>query len=411
MKKKTQKILGLFLLLTIVFSSLGMAYPKEYYAFEQETGISPKVQAQMDLQQHALDAYEVLYENLQPKTRSAQVSSYNVVYDEDYGGEYIDGDRLVLLLVGRNKEMEEKYSDLCGNSSYIRFADAQYSLNELNGLKPLADELMLEYGIVSHGVDVRNNRYHIGVIEDDYNILLADKRIADNLDRLSITSERIQTSASLYGGDKITNSSGTSYSVCIGGTYKGKKAFVTAGHGNSVGGSMKRSGLQLGVVKYQRANENPAQTGVSSFGDFAIVEVNGSTYTPTNKVMGETGAGLNVTGVYSSVPVGTTVYKYGSATKYSWGNVTATMVTVRPSINQDRNYRFNNMTQCSMKNKSGTHAVNKGDSGGCVYIKSGSTYKIQGSVSCFNSTSSVYSTMYSSPIYYAMDVGFSPYTK
>ena len=64
-----------------------------------------------------------------------------------------------------------------------------------------------------------------------------------------------------------------------------------------------------------------------------------------------------------------------------------------------------------MKNKSGTHAVNKGDSGGCVYIKSGSTYKIQGSVSCFNSTSSVYSTMYSSPIYYAMDVGFSPYTK
>mgnify|MGYP000058241485 CR=1 FL=1 len=82
---------------------------------------------------------------------------------------------------------------------------------------------------------------------------------------------------------------------------------------------MKRSGLQLGVVKYQRANENPAQTGVSSFGDFAIVEVNGSTYTPTNKVMGETGAGLNVTGVYSSVPVGTTVYKYGSATKYSWG--------------------------------------------------------------------------------------------
>lgn len=387
-----------------------MAYPKEYYAFEQETGISPKVQAQMDLQQHALDAYEVLYENLQPKTRSAQVSAYNVVYDDDYGGEYIDGDRLVLLLVGRNKEMEEKYRDLCGNSSYIRFADAQYSLNELNSLKPLADELMLEYGIVSHGVDVRSNRYHIGVIEDDYDALLADQRIVQNLDLLSITSEKVQTSASLYGGDKITNSSGTSYSVCIGGTYNGKKAILTAGHGNSVGMSITRSGVHVGVIRYKRANEDPVATGVSSFGDFAIVELNGSVYKGTNKVMGETGAGLNITGVYSSVPVGTTVYKYGDATKYSWGNVTATMVTVRPALNADRTYRFNNMTQCRMKNKNGTHAINRGDSGGCVYIKSGSSYKIQGSVSSFDTSNTIYSIMYSSPIYYAMDAGFSPYT-
>ncbi len=409
MKKKTQKILGLLLLLTIVFSSLGMAYPKEYYAFEQETGISPKVQAQMDLQQHALDAYEVLYENLQPKTRSAQVSSYNVVYDEDYGGEYIDGDRLVLLLVGRNKEMEEKYSDLCGNSSYIRFADAQYSLNELNGLKPLADELMLEYGIVSHGVDVRNNRYHIGVIEDDYDTLLADERLSERLDRFSITVEEgaQACASSLYGGDKLRNSNGISFSLCIGGTYEGRDCILTCGHGNEGFPIIYRgsSSTVVGNVVFQRANQSeiPGEP-ILGLGDYAIVQLN-SNFTGTNKVRNATTL-LNIKGVYSSVPVGTTIYKYGATTGYSSGHVTAIAQTVHYQSKRS-DYYVGGLTLSYVTNSSGTAALAEGDSGGCVYIKDGSIYKIHGNVTAqFENTGNMYST----PIYYAQYVGFEPDT-
>ena len=82
--------------------------------------------------------------------------------------------------------------------------------------------------------DVRNNRYHIGVIEDDYDTLLADERLSERLDRFSITVEEgaQACASSLYGGDKLRNSNGISFSLCIGGTYEGRDCILTCGHGN-----------------------------------------------------------------------------------------------------------------------------------------------------------------------------------
>ncbi|MCI8626979.1 MAG: hypothetical protein HFI40_12040 [Lachnospiraceae bacterium] len=58
----------------------------------------------------------------------------------------------------------------------------------------------------------------------------------------------------------------------------------------------------------------------------------------------------------------------------------------------------------------GTNAVETGDSGGCVYTKSGSNYMISGTVSGATVIDgmSIIHVMYSSPIYYAIDQGFTP---
>ena len=57
----------------------------------------------------------------------------------------------------------------------------------------------------------------------------------------------------------------------------------------------------------------------------------------------------------------------------------------------------------TMQNSSGTTAIAPGDSGGPVFVKSGSNYLLHGIVSA---TTSGTNYMYSTPVYYAIDVGF-----
>ena len=57
----------------------------------------------------------------------------------------------------------------------------------------------------------------------------------------------------------------------------------------------------------------------------------------------------------------------------------------------------------------GTDAIAPGDSGGPVYVKSGSNYLLHGIVAVRGepAENEVASLMYSSPIYFAQDVGFT----
>ena len=57
----------------------------------------------------------------------------------------------------------------------------------------------------------------------------------------------------------------------------------------------------------------------------------------------------------------------------------------------------------------GTDAIAGGDSGGPVYVKSGSNYLLHGIVAVRGepAENEVASIMYSSPIYFAQDVGFT----
>ena len=66
------------------------------------------------------------------------------------------------------------------------------------------------------------------------------------------------------------------------------------------------------------------------------------------------------------------------------------------------------LTLSYVTKSSGGNAVYDGDSGGCVYIKDGSTYKIHGNVT--GRWNGSVNHMVSSPIWYAQNVGFVPDT-
>ncbi|WP_339312725.1 trypsin-like serine protease [Paenibacillus sp. FSL M7-0896] len=265
-------------------------------------------------------------------------------------------------------------------------------------------------------MDRKANQFYVSVIEEDYNKLMNEQpqTLQKTTESLPVRIEPgtpNTSTAQLWGGDRITNEdNGAGLSVGIGGTYGGSSAILTAGHSNEKVGFLSTrypyiqySGTRTGQVSYQRANRTNGATGVDSLGDFAMVKLTGSD-TATNKVYGS----VSITGTYSSVPVGTTIYKYGATTGYSWGTVTQASINVIYSDGLFNTYYVNGLYQSLMQNSSGTDAVAGGDSGGPVYMKDGSANKLHGIVTArSNPTSGPAKIMYSTPIYYAEHAGFT----
>lgn len=157
---------------------------------------------------------------------------------------------------------------------------------------------------------------------------------------------------------------------------------------------------RIGQVVFQQANMNSGNSGSSSLGDFAIVKIT-SNDTITNKVW----EGGQITGTYSSVPVGTTLYKYGSKTGYAWGNVTGTALRVTYSGDLFHTYIVDGLYSVALQNSNGTTAIDSGDSGGPVWRTDTGENLLHGIVTAkINDTN----TMYTTPIYYAQNQGFQP---
>ena len=201
--------------------------------------------------------------------------------------------------------------------------------------------------------------------------------------------------------------------VGICGTYNGQNALLTCGHGNGKVGIISTrypyisyAGSRIGQVSYQRANLDSSETGVESLGDFAIVTLN-SDVSITNKIYG----GLNVTGTYSSLPEGTTIYKYGKTSGLSYGTITQASISYAIDYSDGimTTYYVRGLYKSSMQKSDGSDAIEPGDSGGPVYIKDGSNYLLHGIVTARQNPADgeVASVMYSTPIYYAIDAGFT----
>ena len=371
--------------------------------------IPKDVQEAMQTQIPALNAYNQFRKNLEQTT--------NFALEKDvYAGEYISGDKLIVQLVNPSEDDVEIYEGLTEKSNSVVFVEAKYTLTELEQYEEIALLLSDEYDIISFGIDIRRNRVMLTVTEEDYDELVQDELVKQNCDAfyIEIGKYAVPCATSLYGGDRISKSSSSmssSYmSVCIGGTFNGKAAVLTAGHSNEGSPNYYRNGTLVGSVVYQRCNTTLGNTGTSSLGDFAIIQLN-SAFAATNMVR-TASSSVQITGVYSSLPVGTTIYKYGSETGYSWGTVTHTSVTVNYPDESliGTKYQIRGLYQSSIKNSSNTNAIDRGDSGGCVYIKDGNNYKIHGSVSGLYISNSANNIMYSSPIYYAQNIGFVPKT-
>ena len=150
--------------------------------------------------------------------------------------------------------------------------------------------------------------------------------------------------------------------------------------------------------EYQRANTDPTEYGLSSLGDCAIVNIT-SNDTITNDIVN----GVQITGTYSSVPIGTTVYKYGSTTGYAWGNVL--FVGLRLNYGPGDMYHVGGLTCIPMQNAAGTAAIGGGDSGGPVWRSDTGSNLIHGIITAGKDTNN---TVYTTPIYYSIYQGFQP---
>lgn len=350
----------------------------------------------MQAQQQALEAYQNLWNSF-PKDELGEP-----IYPEDYAGAYLDDDgNLIIQLTEVTPAAENQYNLRCVDTEKVRFREAAYSVNELLGFETyVQDYIDAGYEVVTSGISVTNNRFEISLNEDMARFTGPSRTMAARAAGAPIAlsyQAPVEATATLWGGDRIVNNdSKKACSYGIGGTYNGSPAFLTCGHGNSVNDNLLYGGSVIGRVSFSRACTSEAALPAETLGDFAIVNVTDSSTTASNLV-----GGMKFTGTYSSLPEGTKIYKYGAVTQLSTGTVRRSMGLTLCAYG-DPPYYARGLYESSIS------AVAPGDSGGPVYIKNGSSYLIHGVATARDTSKTGTLLLYSTPIYYAMDVGFQP---
>ena len=261
----------------------------------------------MSRQEEALDAYQLLWDSFEKDTESGQP-----IYPDEYGGEYIDDDKLVIQLTENTPENQAKYRELCGNSDKVVFEKVTYSLNYLGSLESQAELLSKDFAVNGYGVKRSENKFIIEVEKQDLTAVqqrLMRQRSSAPIE--IVEGEPAETlAANLPGGIGIQSSNGTNISACTTGYYGGSVALVTCGHGgNGVKAPVKKDGNSIGTFKVVKFQNN-------SYGDYSIATLN-SGFSQYGYVKYGGGTGYkSVAGLRKSIPEGTAVARYGAVTGY-----------------------------------------------------------------------------------------------
>lgn len=331
-----------------------------------------------------------------------------------------------------------EYLNICGNSNAVRIIPSDYSLKDFEEVEEAVKEFAGQYDIQCFGVDRKDNTYRLEVTAENYNRLstalettlahtVATNSILSNTARISfnqalqdskikieIGEEIISTASVVYGGDGITvgpTSSCVGLSVCIGGTYGGDSALLTAGHGYTGlwDKTVRLNETTIGNVTHMNYSQDSSSY---SLGEYGVIKLNSSA-TTTSKVRNGNST-VTISGYYSSLPVGTNIMKYGTSYGYATGSVLLVNQSTShngSTIGSGGGYYVSGLTVSSVRNSSSTVPIGPGDSGGPIYIYYNSQYQIHGNIVCgqvVSSSSLTAYNVYSSPIYYAIYAGFSP---
>lgn len=361
-------------------------------------------------QTNALLAYERIMASFDSNARN-----HGSNYPDEYGGEYIEGEALYVLLTDTKNATINKYKEIVSDIKNVIYAKADFSLAYLESLNSIADELCDEYNISGYGTDRKNNRFVIrihspNVSQKKYSSLDFEStksallKYFDSNAVIFQQEELNKVYTDLVGGQALSSST-----LGIGGTYQGNDAILVAGHSYNPNGNENPSSVNV----YNASGYHIATTELTNFyygcyGDYSIALCE-SGYSSTNAIYSNSGQTYRyITGVaYSgNTPVGTTVYKYGKAGRYAVGTVTYLNQTALYGPITDVQVKGLNYFSISL---SQGYDTGSGDSGGPVYISS-SGYKIVGTISggpASNDTAQYSKTIYYSPIYYAINDGFS----
>ena len=371
-----------------------------------------------------------------------------ISYPEDYGGAFIRDNLLYIYVVGLNEEKIQTYLDVCGDSSAVRFLDAEYSANYLCSLSNEVHKYINLYSIVGYGPDFAQNRFLIELASpEDYpinSVPLRDKTeelrflpfkqqkamLLDALNNPAIVIERgailSLSSTNLIGGDllngyDVDGDSVNSFSLGIGGTYQGSNAILTAGHAI---GDKYANGTQK-VFSVKRDGEVVGTAGSEDFqfcdgesGDWGIIKITGNDYVPTNKVHYLSSASsVSISGVAYSYVAGQYICIFGAMTQHTFatmGSYNYNHVVSHYDIVDNDIISYEITGLCRTQLYQGTPTQN-GDSGGPVYAinSSGTGYNILGTFTGINSLDGPIGNMpilVFSPIGYAIGNGFTPFT-
>lgn len=299
-----------------------------------------------EIQRRACEAHELLYASFD--------WNETYIYPDDFAGDFIDYDTLHVQVtdeatIDYYKGLLSEYSDA------VVYDIVDYSYNELFGeAENFVASIDEDYGVVSFGVDVTQNKGLVDVIATDYealtlNIEKSKQNISEKLIIMPQENYIQSTATSLVAGSPISYN-GSNFTLGGSGTYNGNTAFVSCGHAVVQGGTVKSGGTTIGTVAVkQYANRQ--------YGDYSIITAN-SGYTSTSRVFTANGNVTNFRGYLNNPAVGTYVYRYGNVTGQAYCEIKRTNLTVLA----DNTYNIYGMTEAKLI--TGTDA--KGNSGGPV---------------------------------------------
>ncbi|MDE6853204.1 MAG: S1 family peptidase [Lachnospiraceae bacterium] len=345
---KIRKITSAFIAATISMSLMTVAPASAEFGQYDSTveNIETVTDNIFEIQRRACEAHELLY--------SSFGWNETYIYPDNFAGDYIDYDTLHVQVT--DEKAIDYYKDLLSEySDAVVYDIVDYSYNELFGeTENFVASIDEDYGVVSFGVDVTQNKGLVNVIATDYEALTLNiKKSKQNIsEKLIIKPQKnyIQSTAiSLVAGSPISYNGGN-FTLGGSGTYNGNTAFVSCGHAVVKGGTVKSGGTAIGTVAVkQYANRQ--------YGDYSIITAN-SDYTTTSRVFTANGNVTNFRGYLNNPAVGTYVYRYGNATGQAYCEITRTDLIFLA----DNTYYIYGITEAELI--TGTDA--KGNSGGPV---------------------------------------------
>lgn len=361
----------------------------------------------------ALGAYNALYSTFEMD----ETGDY--IFPDEYGGEYInDNDQLVVLLVNRTEASENNYLSRCGENAnnIVQFQDAEYSLNDLISIQNDMRSSYAELSVELTSIDCEENQIDVYVSEesslatrnsaqartagssiyfsDAVNIVITHNNLCENSyaapAAYELAADTRATNA--YGGWFLKSSSGT-FTAGFCGTYSGKPAVVSCGHGATKNGTVSRINAYGTTLDSSFGTVSKQQYSNSAYGDYSIITLAG--YSATNKIT-YNGTTYSITGNQYSAPKGTRIYKIGYSTGLTSGTIESNYSDIGSSGESYSGMYIYGIIRTSVSSASG-------DSGGPVFLAYSSGYGALGTVAATTASGEM---MYSA-LRYAINAGFS----
>ena len=356
MKKRNKFVAAMLTIVLLVLSVIPAA------AQEPEMGIAPDIAALMKAQEGAVAAHRTLISSF-----DWDEARNDYAYPDNYGGDYISENTLIIQLVSPTEEDYAYYTGLLEDYvDHIAFEEVNYSYNFLQtASEDVSKELSDELEITGYGVRMSQNSVILSVKPGSLDAMVsaqnANGTTALNLpDYIQIQADAASsTDAILYGGDSICTATG-GYTMAACGSYGGTVAIVTCGHGNLSVGTTFYYGTTTStpIGKVQKVNY---ASGL--YGDYSIVTV---TYSHTLSKYIRNATGYVLISAYDENPAeGTIVCKYGQTTKYGVGTITDTNQTILA----DKTVTVKGMTKVALLEG---YTSDNGDSGGPYYYQDSS---------------------------------------